>query len=468
VISAILSLTPSCATLRERAIEPAEAPRLLRGVPLTTPCFRPSLGGFGAFCLKGNLMKSLLITLLMAVAQVASAQEYAPPQRIWYKVAPEWTDGYMLWFHDFTWIGDQNGDGCDELLVSEEPAEREYPRNVNIVELYYGGQNMSDQPDVVFHSRRQYESVGIGVSFLGNLTGNGPYNFAINNGAYDAQHPLDMLNWYIDIYQGGDQFDTIPDYTLSRRPGLHLINNDRPCDINGDGYNDLLALAYGFGEEDSLQFHSMLYVYYGGPDFDTIPDDSLYNNDLDAFGAFSISANGDINGDGCDDLFIWSYYHLNDPNNYRMLNLYLGGHPMENNPKYSYVNNWIDNSIGISNHNIMGNIANTQEGDWVFGLIYGDPRWEEAHWLYFGSDSLDSIPDLSLVPGPMPSGGGRSQGGDANGDGRGDLILKGTSMGGVGDIRIYLGSEWFDTTWAVRLDGWTEVGMTDMRRTQGA
>ena len=64
-----------------------------------------------------------------------------PPQRIWHKEAVRIVeDATSVYFYDWTWIGDQNGDDCDELLICQEPLiHGDGPRDaVNQVELYFG------------------------------------------------------------------------------------------------------------------------------------------------------------------------------------------------------------------------------------------------------------------------------------------------------------------------------------------
>ncbi len=82
-------------------------------------------------------MVNILFIVLMLFT--GSVYAYDLPQRLWYKQAgfaeSKWADKY-------TWIHDQNGDGCDELLVTHNPFntwDHEEVITPNVVEMYFGG-----------------------------------------------------------------------------------------------------------------------------------------------------------------------------------------------------------------------------------------------------------------------------------------------------------------------------------------
>lgn len=108
---------------------------------------------------------SLILTLLLASQSIA----YDPPERIWYKGSPDENQGGWTYFHQFTWIADINDDGCDELLISQQPMLRGYGLEdfANRVELYLGGEEISEEPDMVFGPYHERESVGSCISYLG-------------------------------------------------------------------------------------------------------------------------------------------------------------------------------------------------------------------------------------------------------------------------------------------------------------
>lgn len=106
----------------------------------------------------------------------------------------------------------------------------------------------------------------------------------------------------IYFYYGGAVFDTIPDLTIDGSQynyfsmiGYHLVN----CgDVNGDGFDDLGSIRNGYYQSDVRYY---LEIYYGGTQCDTIPDFQkiIYNNDVNYIDSFY--SLGDVNGDGYDD-----------------------------------------------------------------------------------------------------------------------------------------------------------------------
>lgn len=307
-------------------------------------------------------MRLFCKTVLFLLIMISTAHAYAPPELIWYKQGDH---DHVYWFYDYTWIGDQNGDGCDELLVSHEPylrgGGRELETFTNRVDLHYGGVNMSQEPDVTFHARHERETMGLELSYLGNLTGNGDVDFAIKRSRYDGENEVDARNWYIDIYQGGEEFDTIPDFTISSRDTrIYLINNDRPCDINGDGYNDLLVRTTDFRQERTLR------IYYGGADFDTIPDDVMTYPERGWFGHYGIKSGFDLNGDGMDEIIIRS----RTAENRAPKDIYLVGVPVDSIIFTLYPEDY--DGYNLSHINMFADVNGDGYDDFGFGIFGGN------------------------------------------------------------------------------------------------
>lgn len=83
-------------------------------------------------------------------------------------------------------------------------------------------------------------------------------------------------------------------------------------DLNGDGYDDLAVGAYRFSSDKAEADEGIVYVYFGGPDGpDTQPDWIMQGNQKGAEFGYALSMAGDVNGDGFGDLLVGARYYDN-------------------------------------------------------------------------------------------------------------------------------------------------------------
>lgn len=168
-------------------------------------------------------------------------------------------------------------------------------------------------------------SWGRSVKGNGDLNGDG-YNDIIISG-----RPIGSALGRRDVYicLGGKTLSNTPDYIITD-PAFPGPYNDYgksitfSDDINGDGYCDLVISESQYGYDN----WGRALVYYGGPDFDTIPDIEFNGMDYGIiiygtrFG-WSIDTSGDFNGDGYNDLVV-SSAHMNEMF-YGQINIFYGG-----------------------------------------------------------------------------------------------------------------------------------------------
>jgi len=324
-------------------------------------------------------------------------------------------DSYLGWA--LCLAGDQNEDGFDDILAAcFDPLE---------VRLYFGGDPMDTIPDVIFPVESA-SSIFFPLE-LSDLNADGGIDIVFGR-QYD--------NFYQEVYVycGGAALDTIKDWTLvSDNPfnagfGYGMSHGD----INDDELSDLIIGAPGYIAAGRA---GKIFIYYGGTDFDSIPDYTItsgFNGFGDSFGGF-VSASGDVNYDGINDFV--SAWVIGLPIDLTGCYLFHGGVELDSIPDWTYELSygsymaWYATIIKDLNDDNYDEIA----------LITYEGLGMETH-LFFGSETLDNTPDLII------EGGGSgprkcASAGDVNADGFNDIIF-----GNHDDdwVKVYFGGDPMD------------------------
>ncbi len=182
-------------------------------------------------------------------------------------------------------------------------------------------------------------------SWGANIKGNGDINGDGYNDIVLAGKPLGSVDGRreVQIYLGGSTLNTEPDYIIPDPSEAHPFSNFNTFakaiayngDLNGDGYCDLVVSDCSYGWHE----WGRVYVYFGGPDFDTTPDLILegldYGSQTETCGlnfGFNIDISGDFNGDGFNDLVVSSSH--GNLCHYGQVDIFFGG------PDFDAVSDW--------------------------------------------------------------------------------------------------------------------------------
>ena len=287
---------------------------------------------------------------------------------------------------------DFNNDGFSDLIISNN-SER-------MLQFYFG----SADPDPVLDLEYEipYDWGSGQPSYAGDLNGDGWNDLVV---------PIIILDFQlIYIFFGADtiniDFDN-PDMLLNSWDyapdtwGLDWYGKNTGTDFNGDGYDDLIASR---NIEDNMYLHKYE-IYLGGPDMDTIMDCELPEIWIDSK---SPRANGDINGDGYDDLIIFGGIDYTQG----IIGIYYG---RENGILTLYQQISFTNADGEL---FYSDINNDSYQDII--LATHNPRCLE---IYYGSEDFDTEPDIILQSNNSSFGFCGCDLGDFNGDGKNDIVI---------------------------------------------
>lgn len=157
---------------------------------------------------------------------------------------------------------------------------------------------------------------------LGTSTGQAEYDCYyhissvgdINNDGFDDAIVGASAGHYVNLFFGSSEFDTIPDMVFRPTEQGSTFGTSTCCDdFNGDGFNDIaIGEPYWCVSEypDGIFQAGKVWIYFGGPQLDTIPDLELVVGDLVQFTGWyyrfgsSIASGGDVNSDGHNDLIV--------------------------------------------------------------------------------------------------------------------------------------------------------------------
>lgn len=292
--------------------------------------------GFGHFLAAGDLTGDSRDEIIIANpfgagrVYVFSASADPPETPIAVLEGPEQRAGSHLGYP--VAVVDVNGDGHDDVIAGAPQLDVDGRNDAGGVLVFLGGNPLDAVCDFVLHAPRPETGTWFGRSVAaGDVNGDGLDDIIV--GAYGSSPGgLRSAGQVFVFLSDGDSFEDAK---------VHVLQDPTPQeeaklgyavaagDIDGDGYDDVIAGAFGSPVNRRSGAGKVL-VFRGGAGFDTSADAVLSAPDNEAGAGFGyVLATADVNVDGSDDIIVGSpYSNLGGRESAGEAFLFFGGHDL--------------------------------------------------------------------------------------------------------------------------------------------
>jgi Zn-dependent metalloprotease len=243
---------------------------------------------------------------------------------------------------------------------------------------------------------------------------------------------------------------------------------DTAGDVNGDGYDDILVNVPGYSDGQSGE--GAVFAYYGSPNGPTTTPNWIAESNVPSMGfGTSISAAGDLNADGYDDVIIGTRYCDNGQTDEGCVYVYMGSaNGLKPTPAWVMDSDTPNAGFGYCVDR-AGDVNGDGYGDVLitsYNYISGQMNGGRAYVFHGGPDGLKYTPLWVGDSGIANDGYGLSAAGagDVNGDGYSDVLVGAPSGDPYTQIEgkayVYLGSP---TGPSLQPDWTAQAGNVDTR-----
>lgn len=347
--------------------------------------------------------------------------------------------------------GDVNGDGYDDVIVGA-PFYDNGANNEGVAFVYLSDDNGVDLSTGYLIARGQaLAHFGYSVSSAGDVNSDGFDDVIIGADQYNIGGVNDSGAGF--IYYGsavGISTITTP-YVFLPIAGVHAgASVSGAGDLNGDGYDDVIVGVPLYG--DAVQFNrGAVIISYGSKTGIKSGGGTVIQGKLtDSHLGNAVSAAGDVNGDGYDDVVVGAYKYNNNPNSSEegAAFVYYGGlYGIGTTGDILDLNKteaWTGWSVAGA-----GDINGDGFADVIVGsLNYSNGQNKEgATAIFYGAQGGIKYLTPTIIEGNQADAlmGASVSSADLNGDGYTDILIGATAytndQGKEGAVLVYHGSE---------------------------
>ena len=339
--------------------------------------------------------------------------------------------------------GDFNGDGFDDVVFTQPTAsDSGLAINGRVTVLFGGNQSFDSSAPVVLSGTQTSELFGSAIA-IGSFLGNGMTQLVLSSPGFDNSSKIDEKNHgRVSMYEWNQtQFDLVwnADGNHEEMLGTDVSLID---DLNGDGYDDIIALQGNWSDGSST---GRLSVFEGSSDGLSLSHNITANTTGPFFGR-SISNGGDLNGDGFGDVVVSNSGTEDSPVGYSAIEIFYGSADGLSSSSDKSIQRLATGQLFGTVVEIIDDINNDGMDELLVQEFSptGAPLYSGTVHMFMGntSENFSETPDwTSQGEGNERFGWTFAPAGDVNDDGYADTYIgSGTSFTPSGQINLYLGS----------------------------
>ncbi len=219
---------------------------------------------------------------------------------------------------------DLNGDGYADIVVGATKYAINGSNKGGAIFVFYGGPGgLHSQPDWVYGWETSGAELGAAVAGVGDVNGDGYDDLVAGAPGCNTPHP--KAGCVLVFYGAATGLSNAPAQllTLNQRDAYLGTAVDSAGDVNGDGYADVIVGAKWFTNE--LVNEGAAFLFLGGADgLSDTPIWQVEGNQAGASLGTSVTGAGDVNGDGFDDLLVGAPFWDGEYRDSGYAALYLG------------------------------------------------------------------------------------------------------------------------------------------------
>ncbi|MDR6808330.1 hypothetical protein J2Y45_005320 [Dyadobacter sp. BE34] len=336
--------------------------------------------------------------------------------------------------------GDVEGDGYADIMIASLMQGKNLLHE-GVVMLFSGiPAGIHKKPASVFKSGQANAYLGQSLASAGDVDGDGYSDIVIGAHLYDHTQNNEGA---IMVWHGGASGPNTAAALNASQPESALgYSVSGAGDVDGDGYDDVIVGAPHYDNGQSEE--GVAFLFKGTRDgIGQIPAHMLEADQADAGFGTSVSAAGDVNGDGFGDIIVGAMHYHGGQDEEGAAFVYLGSpaglHSTPIQLESDKTGAWFGCAVAHA-----GDLNDDGFSEIVIGAMnYSNGQSEEgALYLFPGSPNGPNPAGLRIIESDLEDarlGNAVSAADDVNGDGRDDIVAGAYSVGDYDAGAVFIG-----------------------------